>query len=557
MSKKIIPIFEHTRLDALKELHTLSGQEVLKRVFNMDSPKEFIRKLNCEDFFWLVKKIGDDDSIPILQLASIDQWQYLIDLEVWQKDRLDLDQASVWIKRLYEADRKGFVRWLLGEGNGFAYYYFSKTCKVSVKLDDENFGQADNKFTIDRTIYFSVKNTDYRQTIQDIISGMADEDFERYQEFFLQFGETIPSKVEEELYRLKNVRLAEHGFLPYEEAVMLYSPLSFDVLENTEYEELIDNFEYKNAVAIIPLSGIGIKNFFTNIVSEISDSHFLNRLRIEFAGIANQIIIADRLMVNDNKVLVMACERGARIINLAIEGAAGFNSSSAQTLLMRHSLHTLFQVGFGMILKAKREAQLWLKKSWFYRNNLELSFWGKDWGEVLSGLLENRPQFYAGSKEQESYRDFETLSELNETKKIIYGLMQLDHLLEHLAKDFSIDGIFTRGNVSTFYPFLFNLWARSVLKLEECPLGLSLIQARAFLRTIRNKIEGPPFKISHFKDDFVEYFTSRVSGLNSEEESILNDALSSVWQKFDEEYAFVPADDLDARYSEILTVEND
>lgn len=344
--------------------------------------------------------------------------------------------------------------------------------------------------------------------------------------------------------------------MPYEESIRLYSPLDLHVLKNTKYEKLIDITEYENAVAIIPFLGVGVNNLLTKVVSQISDSNFLNRLRIEFAGIANQIIAADSLLVNDTEVLIRACKRGARIINPAFEGAVGFNSSSAEKLLMRHSLHSLFQVGFEMIMKVKREAQLWLKRSWFYRNNLELSFWGKEWGETLSGLLEYRPQFYAGSKEQEPYRDFETLSELNDTKKIIHGLMRLDRLLGHLAEGWSM-GIFTRGNVSAFYPLLCNLWARSFLGLGEYPSGLPLNQARAFLRNIRNEDDGPPFKISRFKDDFIEYFMSRVSGLDSEEKSTLNDTLSCVWQRFDEGYAFVSEDDLDARYSEMLTIETD
>lgn len=103
--------------------------------------------------------------------------------------------------------------------------------------------------------------------------------------------------------------------MPYEESIRLYSPLDLHVLKNTKYEKLIDITEYENAVAIIPFLGVGVNNLLTKVVSQISDSNFLNRLRIEFAGIANQIIAADSLLVNDTEVLIRACKRGARIIN--------------------------------------------------------------------------------------------------------------------------------------------------------------------------------------------------------------------------------------------------
>ncbi|MCP4666778.1 MAG: hypothetical protein GY849_10465, partial [Deltaproteobacteria bacterium] len=72
----------------LKALYTLSGRDVLNRILDMDRPQKLIRELPAQDFFWLVKKVGDNDCLPLLEMASEDQWQYLLDLEIWKGDRL-------------------------------------------------------------------------------------------------------------------------------------------------------------------------------------------------------------------------------------------------------------------------------------------------------------------------------------------------------------------------------------------------------------------------------------------------------------------------------------
>jgi len=65
----------------IQELLTLSGTRILEKIFEQDNPQKWVRHIPQEDFFWLVKKVGDDDCSPLLKMASDDQRQYLLDLE--------------------------------------------------------------------------------------------------------------------------------------------------------------------------------------------------------------------------------------------------------------------------------------------------------------------------------------------------------------------------------------------------------------------------------------------------------------------------------------------
>ena len=62
----------------LRDLDALSGRDILDRILNDKNPQKMVQELPSEDFFWLLRRVGEDDSLPLLQLASADQWQYLL-----------------------------------------------------------------------------------------------------------------------------------------------------------------------------------------------------------------------------------------------------------------------------------------------------------------------------------------------------------------------------------------------------------------------------------------------------------------------------------------------
>ena len=55
---------------------------------------------------------------------------------------------------------------------------------------------------------------------------MAAVNLPAYRTLMSGLASVIQSEMEEGMYRMRNRRLAENGFLPFEEAISIYSPLS-------------------------------------------------------------------------------------------------------------------------------------------------------------------------------------------------------------------------------------------------------------------------------------------------------------------------------------------
>ncbi|MBW6484886.1 MAG: hypothetical protein K0B01_01875 [Syntrophobacterales bacterium] len=82
------------------DLLSLPGDKLLQRVLDSENPGELVKQLPAEDLFWVVKRIGADDCLALLEIASEEQWQYLVDLDVWRKDLLSPQKALAWLKLL-------------------------------------------------------------------------------------------------------------------------------------------------------------------------------------------------------------------------------------------------------------------------------------------------------------------------------------------------------------------------------------------------------------------------------------------------------------------------
>jgi hypothetical protein len=544
--------------NALTEFYPLSGKEVLDRVLEHDRPRQLVQNLAGEDFYWLIKKVGDNDCLPLLELASEEQWQYLLDLELWSKDRMNMEQAYRWLGRLQLADHERLARWLFSEGQTFAYYFLFKSIQVEIKKEDEIYDLDQGFFTFDGLYFIKVLDNTQRDSIKDLLRTIADEDLNRYHALLLGLTGLLPAETEEEMYRLKNVRLAEHGFLPFEEALSIYSPLGPEsVLVNQASQEskvLVLGESDRGLVPVSPLYHSTSEDFLAVTVSRITDGILLDRIALEFAGLCNQILSADGILTSDLEILIKTCRKASGYLNMALERLCGTDIFLAEEILRKNSLISIFQVGFGIALKLKWETEGWIKKSWFDGQGLKLDFWGDWWGRTLAGVMEKKPCLYVGLEKGEEYRDFEKFSELDECHRLVGRMMVLDRLFDRLAGHYPFDKDKARNSGLTFHQFLFNLWARHLLKLESCFSGISYAQVETFFGLLRANEKKPPYRMAGFEKDFIKYYMAYAYDFEPEATSTLKDTLSLIWQEFQEEHEWMTTVDPKGKYIRFVLI---
>jgi hypothetical protein len=545
------------RKDMFKEIFSLSAGDALHRVLTADNPRQMIQSMSRVDLYWLVKKIGEDDAYPVLSMASTEQWEYLLDMEIWTRDRLDLMKISEWLARLEEADPTRLVRWLCGEGESLAFFYFFKNLHVEIKSKDDVYELGEDYTSFDGIYFFRVLDKEHEEVIKNVLKRLASMDYERYQALLLAMSGALPSELEEQMYRMRNIRLAEDGFLPYDDAIAIYSHVKIEALKSDVSSSQLERPTQEEdgvQAPLTPLIHAPENNLFVESTKQVIDPIFMDRIRLEFAGLCNQILAADGEEVKDIETLLRVCRKAAGYIHLGLEKATGGSLPAAGALLRKNALATVFRAGFSMALELKWEVERWLKKAWFRRQGFKSGFWDEQWAGMLEGVLQKRPHLFTGSQEDEPFKDFENATEVEECRITIERLMALDQLLEALTSQYPIDRQWVKDPLLTFHPLVFNLWARTQVGLEPGFGPLVLEEVRALFLRLRGEEESAPFRMPGFGTVFMGDTMAYASGFDSGAVKRLEEILSLLWDDFVDEYAWISISQLDERFLKFFLV---
>ena len=81
-----------------REIMALPSDEALARILSDPQPAALVHAFPESDFYILVHEIGPEDALPVLALASDRQWDHLVDLEGWARDRMEVTGATPYVE---------------------------------------------------------------------------------------------------------------------------------------------------------------------------------------------------------------------------------------------------------------------------------------------------------------------------------------------------------------------------------------------------------------------------------------------------------------------------
>jgi hypothetical protein len=544
----------------LRQFDTLSGGEILERILSEQNPRKVVEEIPAGDFFWVVKKVGSDDSLPLLELATPDQWQYLLDMEIWDRDEVNSGEALSWLKRLFECDSRRTVHWLLGEGSHLTYFIFQQSLEVILQEEDEKELEIpEGFFTHDGVLYLRAHDPEYEPFLRELTGAVAAANLPAYRTLMSGLSSVIRSEMEEGMYRVRKLRLAENGFLPFEEAISIYSPLSPEQLnrEDKSYAtvDITPDNKGRALIPFLPLHEGRKEGFLQEALESVRDPQLMDRLRLEFAGIANQIATVEGFARMELDGLVGTTRKAAGYLNIALEELTGRDPGRAGALLEKNTLTSLFRAGSGFVQRVKRVAETWLRTAWFRKAGFDRGFWGDERGSMLSGLLLKKPLLYNGSREGELYRDFTSARDLSDASRALMGMIALDGFMDALTKTSPIGLELSEREDLTCFHFLLTFWARRRLGLEPGYAAITPTEARAFFAILREGETAPPYRMARFREVFIEDMLGSASELPGDHRAALREELSKIWEEFRSEYEEVPPADTDMKHNPFLIIE--
>jgi hypothetical protein len=578
LDKKVLARIRTLR-DKRQHLMTLAPKDAMARILQDPQSLALVHSFPEQDFYFLIHDIGPEDAGPLLSLASNRQWEHLVDLEAWQKDQIDSKAVSRWLDLLLEADPARFVTWFLNEKLEFVEFFLYQNIEVRVREHDQDpteFGPG--FFSLDDTYYIrfidqpadaaenELSEAQRKKFITRLAETLSDYDHRLYQGVLLEATHVIPAETEEDCYRWRNVRLADKGFLPFDEAIGIYQPVKPRDLAK-QNAKIIPAAEDPTSLFPVPQTPIRLlrqDNHFTRGLTAIESENVVNHIQAEFANLCNQIIVADHKTIRERDQLQDIVKKACGYISIGLErlsnGKTKADPHQAAALITRYPLSQIFRVGFGDALKLKWQTEKWLDHCWYARKGLRLTFWGEQWLGVLGGLLIKKPLFYDNYQTGVLYREFESLEDVRTTEVAFSQIKAMDDLLSLISID--IDRPSAYGFL-TYKNLILTLWARHYLKLPAEKLKpLTLNEFKPFFDQL---LPGSPAddpeqtrKIpQEIKQNFLDWLAAGTGLKDFEITGRMGQTLEDLFEEIESELDRVSAKDLDPRYVQLFLLEDD
>jgi len=559
-----------------RDILVSDGARALDMILEAPAPATLIQSFPDQDLYYLMHKIGVHDFTPVLALAASSQWEYILDVEVWDDDRLNTHMMTQMLSLLFKADPQRLLRWAITEKPDFVEYYLSQKMHIVIREHDEPPPEDfDDYITLDDKFYFRFPDPrpnadedpqeaflpqdtpreaglpdDAPEFIEQMLNTLAGMDLSVLHGLFLETLSLLPAEAEEEQFRQKNIRLAEKGFLPAHEAIGIYQPVTGKGLSPRPARPGTPRVPDPD-MPMPPmfftqfLNGAGL---FSKALDQINEQGGMPGLDSELAALINKVISADRIRIRNRESIEKPLEKTMSTLGLGLEVLAGDAEASVQTaadLIRTYFLEDIFRTGTREGTRLQAMARKWYETSFIGAKNLPLSFLGEAYLGVVGGLMIQRPMFFADYADKVLYRNFAGLADIRATRRQLEEIICLDGFLGRLDVDIAT---FTLG-VLTYKSMILTLWVRDRLGLNRStPLSLA------------------PIEPSEFKDFFVQLFdregaigdtqardlglwAAQASGMDETNlPTALQGILYRLLQELEAEYSQVRDRDLDPRF---------
>ena len=515
----------------------------------------------------MLHEIGPEDALPLLAHASGRQAEFILDQEVWQKDRIDLDITARWLQLMVAADADRFRKWLMREKTDLLEYFLHAAVVVVIREHDQDpsdFGEGFTSF--DNVFYFKIippptdedtsgnaETESKRKTlVHRLLSEMADEDHVLYQKILLEAVHLLPAEAEEDAYRWRNVRLSEKGFLPFEEAVGIYQPPTAAQIQ-TQRRAAPYAAKGEERVMAVPASPIDLlkkERLYSEALAVLDREAEQRQFSEEFAVLCNRIIVADQALVKNRKDLSTVVKKACGYINIGLEKLSREKEKTAISALIRqYPVAALFSYGFGCALSLKWKAEKWLDKSWFKENGMGLGFWGETWLGIIGGVLIKKPLFHDTRLSDSLYREFETLAEIENTRAALTDIITFDRMLSLVAvsppkekRNRPQQGFISYKN------FILTLWARAFLNLPESAVPIPRRDFEPFYQALWDRTKAPAKIVQTMKTAFLKWLADKTGMAPEKISEDLGHVLEDLFNEVETEYGPVAYGNLDPRF---------
>lgn len=334
------------RAELVRRLTELAPRHRLDAMLEEVDGKALVRSLPAEDVYSTIIDVGLADSTEIVQLATPEQFRTFVDLAAWQRDRMDPLEVLHWLRAARGDDDEDFVKKVRSLDIEVLELIYKK---LTVIHDLEENPDVDPHGT-------TMEMAEGRYLLEFRIDGVDEAalrrltyDLTTHNPFELgRFLEAVrweaTTELEEAAWQFRRARLEDLGFPPLEEALKVFAWVDPEKVG-------------PDGVATSALATHAGHTDFVAAAFRGLDSVERQNLESEVRYLVNCVLVADGAEPGDPLAVKRLSEQTRDYLDLGLEHYTGGDAQRATDVVRETTLRALFQCGFSLTLRLKRQAE--------------------------------------------------------------------------------------------------------------------------------------------------------------------------------------------------------
>lgn len=440
----------------------------------------------------LAEDVGEVDAMDLVALATPDQVKALVDLSSFRTESIDLDAIERWFSASVAHGHGTPTRFFNALDEELQTLYLNVRTKVYQLHDEEppeddteRFTTPDGSFSVELR---ADSNTGFNP--MQLINDLYKTDWQRADEMLRDSKHTILAELEEELFNIRQGRMADLGFPVYDDAMRIWSRPHPDKL----YEPRIAMNMQRRPLPARYAEPFTQTSYLGDVFARIDDDALLGDLESELISLVNSALVAHRVTRFDAEAVNEAATDVRALLSLGLELAGRGDIGASLDLLKAHTLKSFLKVALLETFKVKAWAEKAVKEKLYHLPNATQFMFDGDESSFIEAVTARLP--HLRRRIGDTPKAFGSRAELAIAQKYLEHLSLAAIATKWITHDYQLPKAFALAEPAlehvTWKPLL-----RSAMLLrslsERVRIGVTSSDVRAF----REKYaKGAPWPLS-------------------------------------------------------------
>lgn len=354
-----------------RELLTLEPSRRVTALVERPDVRRVVRRLCAQDLLVAIHACGVADSLELIELLPPEHIQRFVDLECWNRDRVDPWSLAAWLSVLFRASPTRALAQVMGLDAELITLFLKYYTRIfDLRQDEEpDLVPEHALITPDRNFlvtFVAPPNpaggdqpdpTDQLglETAQRIVEGLIARQPQTASRYLTGVRWELPSDLEESCYRWRGGRLADQGYCDFHSAQGIYAPIDLQRAPRREAWDFTPQEDEPDAALALYGAEVADAPFLVLALERLSPGARFGVQRQAIA-LANRVAASLLVPPGDQEQLVRCVRESKALANLGLEYWARGDAGRAADLLETCSLQQLFTTGHSLVVHLARRA---------------------------------------------------------------------------------------------------------------------------------------------------------------------------------------------------------